>query len=140
MLSISYSISNKICILGVENNHYWTVLGYNIMRGDVPIMEEKDVALRLAKLRAKKGVSARDMSLSLGQNPGYINNIETGKARPSLTGFLYICEYLGVTPSEFFDLEDSDPAKRTALCALLRRLNNRQLEHVTAIVEDLAAK
>lgn len=103
-------------------------------------MEEKDVALRLAKLRAKKGVSARDMSLSLGQNPGYINNIETGKARPSLTGFLYICEYLGVTPSEFFDLEGSDPAKRTALCALLRRLNNRQLEHVTAIVEDLAAK
>jgi len=39
-------------------------------------MEEKDFSLRLARLREKKGVSARDMSLSIGQNPGYINNIE----------------------------------------------------------------
>ena len=49
-------------------------------------MEEKDFSLRLARLREKKGVSARDMSLSIGQNPGYINNIETGKSMPSLTG------------------------------------------------------
>jgi len=38
-------------------------------------MEEKDFALRLAQLREKKGVSARDMSLYIGQNQGYINNI-----------------------------------------------------------------
>ena len=38
-------------------------------------MTEKDFSLRLAKLREEKGVSARDMSLSMGQNPGYINNI-----------------------------------------------------------------
>lgn len=40
------------------------------------VMTEKDFSLRLAKLREEKGVSARDMSLSMGQNPGYINNIE----------------------------------------------------------------
>ncbi len=51
-------------------------------------MDEKDFAIRLAWLREKKGVSARDMSLSIGQNPGYINNIETGKAKPSLDGIL----------------------------------------------------
>ena len=28
---------------------------------------------RLIELRTKKGVSARDMSLSIGQNAGYIN-------------------------------------------------------------------
>ena len=49
-------------------------------------MDEKDFSLRLAQLREKKGVSARDMSLSMGQNPGYINNIESGKSMPSLTG------------------------------------------------------
>lgn len=38
-------------------------------------MDEKDLALRLARLREKKGVSARDMSLSIGQNPRYINTI-----------------------------------------------------------------
>lgn len=46
-------------------------------------MTEKDFSLRLAKLREEKGVSARDMSLSMGQNPGYINNIESGKSFPN---------------------------------------------------------
>ena len=33
---------------------------------------------RLAILRTQHGVSAREMSLSLGQNAGYINDIESG--------------------------------------------------------------
>lgn len=37
---------------------------------------------RLAKLRSQKGVSARDMSLSLGQSESYINKIENKKALP----------------------------------------------------------
>ncbi len=53
-------------------------------------MYENEFQVRLAQLREKKGVSARDMSLSIGQNPGYINNIETGKALPSMSGFFYI--------------------------------------------------
>ena len=60
---------------------------------------------RIAELRAQKGVSARDMSLSLGQNAGYINNIENGHNLPSMTVFFYICEYLGITPKEFTDIE-----------------------------------
>lgn len=65
-------------------------------------MTEKEFSLRLAQLRSEKGVSARDMSLSIGQNASYINNIENGKALPSMTGFFYICEYLNITPGEFF--------------------------------------
>ena len=64
-------------------------------------MDEKDFSLRLAQLREKKGVSARDMSLSMGQNPGYINNIESGKSMPSLSGFFYICDYLHSPPVNF---------------------------------------
>ena len=45
---------------------------------------------RLAQLRIKKGVSARDMSLSLGQSPGYINNIENRKNLPSMAAFFNI--------------------------------------------------
>ena len=56
-------------------------------------MDEKDFALRLAQLREKKNVSAREMSLAIGQNPGYINNIESGKSLPSLPGVFYICDY-----------------------------------------------
>ena len=103
-------------------------------------MDEKDFAIRLARLREKKGVSARDMSLSIGQNPGYINNIESGKSKPSLEGIFYICEYLGVTPSEFFDMESSNPSKLDAIIAYMKKLNDKQLDTIAALVKDLIRK
>lgn len=48
-------------------------------------------AKRLAQLRNQKGVSARDMSLSLGQGAGYINNIENKNNLPSILQVL--CKY-----------------------------------------------
>lgn len=41
------------------------------------------------------------MSLSMGQNPGHINNIETGKSMPSLSGVFYICDYLDINRKGF---------------------------------------
>ena len=52
---------------------------------------------RLIKLRNEKGVSARDMSLTIGQSSGYINGLENRNGFPSMQVFFYICEYLGVT-------------------------------------------
>ena len=101
-------------------------------------MTEKDFSLRLAQLRNKAGVSARDMSLSMGQNPGYINNIESGKSMPSLSGIFYICEYLGITPSEFFDLESENPNRLRSLINDLKKLNDRQLENIASIVKDMS--
>ncbi len=103
-------------------------------------MEEKDFALRLAQLREKKGVSARDMSLSMGQNPGYINNIESGKSLPSLPGIIYICDYLGITPSEFFDLDSKNPTKLNAIIKDLKQLDDKQLDTISTLVKDLIHK
>ena len=64
-------------------------------------MYEDFFAERLSKLRGEKEISAREMSLSLGQNSSYVNRIENRKAFPSMQGFFYICEFLGVTPAEF---------------------------------------
>lgn len=100
-------------------------------------MTEKEFSLRLATLREQKGVSARDMSLSMGQNPGYINNIENGKSLPSIPGFFYICEYLGISPRDFFDTEIKNPSKSMELYAIANRLNNTQLEHLIALVKDI---
>lgn len=52
---------------------------YNISKSEVYAMYDELFSQRLTELRQQKGVSARDMSLSLGQNPGYINNIENKK-------------------------------------------------------------
>lgn len=63
---------------------------------------EEKFAERLVELRIAKGVSARDMSLSIGQSAGYINNIENKKNLPSMAAFFYICDYLEISPQEFF--------------------------------------
>lgn len=100
-------------------------------------MYESQFPLRLAQLRNKKGVSARDMSLSIGQNAGYINNIESGKALPSMAGFFFICEYLNITPCEFFDTQSKDPAKLQEIITDLKKLDSVQLDNIAAIVKGL---
>ena len=101
-------------------------------------MEEKDFALRLAMLRTKKNVSAREMSLAIGQNQGYINHIETGQGTPSLSGIFYICEYLGITPSEFFDVDNNNPVKLNKINEYLKKLDDEQLDMVENLVRNLA--
>lgn len=103
-------------------------------------MYEEQFPIRLAKLRTEKGASARDMSLSIGQNAGYINNIENGKALPSMAGFFFICEYLGITPQEFFDFESEQPELLDSIINNLKKLNKRQLKNISEIVEDLSKK
>lgn len=103
-------------------------------------MDEKDFALRLATLRTKKNVSAREMSLAIGQNQGYINHIETGQGTPSLSGIFYICEYLGITPNEFFDFELSNPAKLHKINEYLKQLNDEQLDIIEKLLENMIKK
>lgn len=100
-------------------------------------MTEKEFSLRLAKLRGEKGVSARDMSLSMGQNPGYINNIESGKSMPSLSGIFYICEYLGLTPKDFFDEDAGNPSKAKELFEIAKTLSNEQLDSLINLARGL---
>lgn len=101
-------------------------------------MEREDFSRRLATLRMNKGVSARDMSLSIGQSAGYINNIENGVNYPAMTAFFYICDYLGVTPKEFFDTEESNPQKINELLEAAKKLNSEQLEHLIALAKGLS--
>ena len=59
---------------------------------------EDFIAARVQQLRSQKNISARKMSLSIGQNEGYITQIENKQNLPSMEGFLYICRYLEITP------------------------------------------
>ena len=81
---------------------------------------------RLIKLRTEKGVSARDMSLSIGQSPGYINSLENRNGFPSMQVFFYICEYLGDHPVEYKEVLDE-----------IKLLSHENLKNVMAIVKAL---
>ena len=103
-------------------------------------MDEKDFSLRLAQLREKKGVSARDMSLSLGQSESYINKIENGRTMPSMSGFFYICEYFAITPQQFFDVSTSSPVKTEKINSAIKKLSSVQSDHILSLINDLIEK
>lgn len=90
-------------------------------------MNEEYIRNRISILRTQKGVSEYKMSLDLGHSKSYIQSISSGKALPSLTEFLYICDYLGVTPKEFFDDSISEPALINELYELTKDMNNEDL-------------
>lgn len=100
-------------------------------------MYEDHFSRRLSALREARKVSAREMSLSIGQNESYINRIENGKAFPSMQGFFYICEYLGITPEEFFNDHSADPLRKRQLCKRLERLSPAQFALVEELVRQL---
>lgn len=95
---------------------------------------------RLAQLRMEKGVSARDMSLSLGQSESYINKIENRRTMPSMTGFFYICEYLGIKPKEFFDTGTTSPTKAAEIMREIGRLSPDKADHILQVIKDLSSQ
>ncbi|SET55680.1 helix-turn-helix domain-containing protein [Lacrimispora sphenoides] len=72
-------------------------------------MDADYIRKKITELRIKKDVSEHRMSLDLGHSRSYIHGIVTGKSLPSMTEFLYICEYLEVTPKYFFDSDGENP-------------------------------
>jgi len=80
------------------------------------------------------------MSLAIGQNESYINHIETGQGMPSIAGLLYICEYLNITPKDFFDMDNPNPGKIGSITEDLKSLTADELDAVAVIVKALKNK
>ncbi len=100
-------------------------------------MNEAFIGNRICELHSKTGVSARDMSLSLGQGVNYINIIENHKSLPSMTSFIYICDYFGISPKEFFDAENINPKLVNDINV---KLNNKQLTKLFELLESFIDK
>ncbi|MFZ7121616.1 MAG: helix-turn-helix domain-containing protein [Eubacteriaceae bacterium] len=100
-------------------------------------MYENFFSERISQLRTSKGVSARDMSLSIGQSESYINKIENGKTFPSMQVFFYICEYLNISPRDFFDDEIKNPVLIQSIINDLTALDEKQIMNISEIVNGL---
>ena len=77
------------------------------------------------------------MSLSLGQSESYINKIENRHTLPSMLGFFYICEYLNITPTDFFDVDLESPKTTNELLLKMKKLTPKQTEHILLLISDL---
>ena len=100
-------------------------------------MYEDLFAARLTELRNKHNVSAREMSLAIGQNASYINRIENHQTFPSMQSFFYICEYLGITPQEFFDEKNNHPAEIKEIVEILSTLNEKDFQTIYNLIKML---
>lgn len=100
------------------------------------MQDERFIRERITALRLKKNVSEYRMSLDLGHSTSYIRSITSGKAMPSMSEFLYICEYLGVTPHEFFDEQNDNPAQINRLCQLAKQMRE---DDIAALI-DIAGR
>lgn len=103
-------------------------------------MDSKFISERISILRTKKNVSEYRMSTDLGHSKSYIQSISSGRSMPSMSEFLYICEYLGVTPKEFFDDSTGEPQLVQKLYKLTRDMSEDNLSILIELAERLSNK
>lgn len=100
-------------------------------------MDNEFIRDRITQLRIEKNISEYKMSLDLGHSKSYIQSISSGKALPSMSEFLYICDYLGVTPKEFFDDDNAGAFKVHQLYMIAKELNSEDLDLLIGIADRL---
>ena len=90
-------------------------------------MDDNFIRQRITELRMKKGVSEYRMSTDMGRSKNYIQGITSGRSLPSLSEFLYMCGYLGVTPRDFFDEDLKNPALLNEAIEVLMALDDEDI-------------
>jgi transcriptional regulator with XRE-family HTH domain len=118
MAGIPYNLYSFGVLLMAENNH---------KIGGEYHMDTQFVRDRITQLRLKKGVSEYQMSYDLGHSRSYVYNISSGKSLPPMAEFLQICNYFDITPSQFFDESEENPALLQTAIEELRKLNDDDL-------------
>ncbi len=101
------------------------------------IYTSKEFGLRLAKLRQHRGVSARQMSLDIGQNKNYINSIESGRNYPNMQNFFDICIYLHIRPKDFFQTTGAGLTIYEEFFQLISTLPPNKFHHLYLIACDM---
>lgn len=103
-------------------------------------MDEQFIRERISRLRQEKQVSERKMSLDLGHSTSYIRSITSGKSMPSMGEFLYICEYLGITPMEFFNETHPTTLAQQKAITSIASMSDSDVNLLISFIERMNAK
>ena len=95
---------------------------------------EKFIGDRISQLRKDRKLSQRKLSSDLGQNGSYIGRIESHNSFPSVPSLLFICEYFNISPSEFFEVDNSHPEILKELISKLSKLKDSELDIVKQLI------
>lgn len=100
-------------------------------------MDESFIRRRISELRMEKHVSEYKMSLDLGHSKSYIQSISSGRSLPSMSEFLYICEYFGISPKEFFDDGNGSPILLSELNEAAEQLSAADIKLLTSLARRM---
>ena len=100
-------------------------------------MDTKFIRDRITQLRMQKGVSEYQMSYALGCSRGYIYNISSGKSLPPMSKFLEICDYLEVSPAQFFNESANTPILLQKVIEELTRLDDDDLMFILSCIHRM---
>jgi len=101
-------------------------------------MEKGFISKRFATIRSAKSISARALSIELGQSTEYINQIENGRKMPSIEGLFNFCDYFKISLKVFFDDEQNYPMQYKTLLSDLNKLDPDELNEVITIIKRIA--
>lgn len=100
-------------------------------------MDTRFIRDRITQLRLQKGVSEYQMSYDLGHSRSYVYNISSGKSLPPMAEFLQICDYFGISPSQFFDDSSENPALLQTVIEELKKLDDDDLVLIISTIRRL---
>lgn len=103
-------------------------------------MDESFIRQRITQLRIQKNVSEYKMSMDLGHSKGYIQSISSGRALPSMSEFLSICDYFSITPIEFFDENRQEKDTAFTLNSEITNMTKDDLELLIQLAKRLNSK
>lgn len=98
-------------------------------------MDKNFIKLRYARIRLAHDISARKLSLELGQSSEYINQIENGKSMPSVEGLLNFCEYFNITLGEFFEENFEYPTEYKKIIDELNKMDSLAVNQIYELLK-----
>ena len=101
-------------------------------------MKIREIVDRIIYFRDIKSVSARELSLSVGKNENYINQLESLSFIVPTDILLNIIDNLGITPEEFFAEDYKNyKTKQISLKLLEQIVNSVPKEKIDELLNSL---
>ena len=93
------------------------------------------VRTRITQLCEGRGISEYQFSLDMKKSRGYIQNITSGRAMPSMAEFFVLCEHLSTTPKAFFnELDMQNPTLTGQIMDVISNYDDKKLKAVLGIL------
>lgn len=108
----------------------------------VTALDMKYVQDKITELREKHGLSGYELSYQLGHSKNYIHNIVSGYSQTTVEELLYIIEFFGIEPKDFFDEKHdyADPAYAKQVIDSMKGMSSDDLAALAHIAKRIGNK